>query len=159
MPPHFFVDGQLYVCAGFVPFCTLIDLTAISVSILSCFCKSLGFFHHLDSCMSFETAGRCDEASMGCWPASHQHRASRVLPCCIFSPGTPTPRHGYPSTNLSIRFLCTSFDLDFWCSDKKTNILNYLFFAWLIPHTPLQSRGRVKGRSQEQKKRRKIQTN
>lgn len=34
-----------HVHAGFVPFCTLLELTVISVSILSHLCKSLGFVH------------------------------------------------------------------------------------------------------------------
>ena len=31
--------------AGFVPFCTLLELTVITVSSLSHLCKSLGFVH------------------------------------------------------------------------------------------------------------------
>lgn len=109
----------------------------------------------LHSWVPCETTGRCGGASMGCWPASHQHM-------CLYGLSLLEPPH--PDTAipaLAFLFLYTTSDLDLWCNEEQIPSLSTIYFSSGWSHnTPLQSwGGEMERESQGWRERKKIQTN
>lgn len=113
-PPGFLFGG--WARAGFVPFCTLLELTAISVSILSHSVSHWELFTVLclHSSVHCGTAGRCDGTSMGCCSAYYHHLCFQSLCLLVLA----KPKYCQPHLSVSITIHCTTLA---WISGAMKN--------------------------------------